>query len=164
MEQETKANSETNALGIDMKNKNDEPLINLREFSYFEIKDPVGKILSIIELCQNPKRYEYNCSSKTKKFWENALDEEHLHRIFQVYQPETLRKFWSNIGKCVDLDEFLFLIIKNKEIINNSKRSIGAIIESIKDYVNNNIQVSFQKFFESYSCWKKNKKCGKIKI
>ena len=30
MEQETKANSETNALGIDMKNKNDEPLINLK--------------------------------------------------------------------------------------------------------------------------------------
>ena len=163
MDQDGKGKLIANA-DVNDADKNDKPLIDLIEFANIKNKDLVGKMISIIELCSNPERYEYNCSSKTKKFWAGALEEEHLYSIFQGYSPETLKKYWAKIRKSGDAEEFFHLIVKNKELINNSKRSLGSIIDCVSDFIKNNVIGDFQDFFQAYSTSKKNKKNGKIKL
>ena len=139
-------------------------LINLEKFSQSDKKDNIGKLLSMIELCTNSKKYEYYGSTKTKQFWENVLKEEHLYQIFQSFKPETLKKLWLKIRKCKDTNEFIFLMLKNKIKINAANKSLFYIIESISSYINDDIIDDFDQYFDKFSIIKRSKRRGKINI
>ena len=47
-------------------------------------------ILSIIQLCSFPKKYNYECSTTTRQFWETAITANYFKRIFKKYKSETL--------------------------------------------------------------------------
>ena len=92
-------------------------------------------ILSIIELCSFPKKYNYECSTTTRQFWETAITANYFKSIFKNYKSETLLKLWRYIRNSKNVNEYVNIVKTNIDIINSPSLRISIATQEISSYI-----------------------------
>ena len=104
-------------------------------------------ILSIIELCSFPKKYNYEYSNTTRNFWKTAVTANYFKQIFKPYKSETLRKLWRYIRNSQNVNEYVKIVKTNIDIINAPALPISIATQDISSYILTKETKSLQDYF-----------------
>lgn len=75
-------------------------------------------ILSLIEICSNPSKYQLSYSNKSRLFWDELFKKEELLSLFKNFKSETLRKYWRVINDLDKNEKVVETTLKFKDEIN----------------------------------------------
>ena len=125
-------------------------IIDLVELSKKEYITNSEFILSILEVCSFPQKYNYACSNNTKSFWDIVKCEQTLKKIFKNYGSETIRRYWKIIRSCGDAIKFAEVIEENKEYIDNMPIKIMTLINGISYFIKMD-KKDFKDFFNVFN-------------
>ncbi len=139
-----------------------EVIIDINELEKNENHKNSDYILSMIEVCTHPLKYNLSKGKNTtKKFWDDVMEHEKFKIIFKVFKSETLRKYWRCIREANDNNTFIKLVKANLKIIDNPVFKLLPVINGITNFIKNK-ENDFEEFFKNLH--NKNKKLENKKV
>ncbi len=139
-----------------------EVIIDVNELEKNENHKNSDYILSMIEVCTHPLKYNLSKGKNTtKKFWDDVMEHEKFKIIFKVFKSETLRKYWRCIREANDNNTFIKLVKEHLNIIDNPVFKLLPVINGITNFIKTK-QNDFEDFFKNLH--NKNKKIENKKI
>ena len=112
-----------------------ESIVDIKKIYMKGKRENTDIILSIIELCSFPKKYNYEYSNTTRNFWKTAVTANYFKKIFKPYKSETLRKLWRYIRNSQNVNEYVKIVKTNIDIINSPSLPISIATQDISSYI-----------------------------
>lgn len=103
-------------------------------------------ILSIIEICINPNKYNLPKSNSTRNFWDEVLKNNDLNSLFMLFKAETLRKYWRIIRDFNQHELIISTVKQYESIINDPQFKLLPVIKNIIGYLKSKSNDSFDKY------------------
>lgn len=121
-------------------------IINISSLKNKQHKTNSDYILSIIEICIHPNKYNLPSSNSTRTFWDEVLKNNDLNDLFILFKAETLRKYWRIIRDVNQYEQIVNTVKEYSSIINDPQLKLLPVINNIVSYLKTNSQEKFDKY------------------